>query len=111
MEKNHTSKILMVMIGLLAGRLISLQSMEVAELTGLFFLIVINGNEIWEALKNFAAKPAVRTYVAPRAAQGPRPAQGQGLVISASLLKKLVLLAGLVFGGLMLILDAIHRHP
>ena len=105
MENKYTSRILMVMIGLLAGRLITLQQMEVAELTGLSFLLLCNGREIWDFIQQFATRPAVRAYVAPRAAQV------QGLVLSVSLLKRLAFVAGLAFGGLMLLLDAMHRHP
>lgn len=105
MEKKHTSRILMLMIGLFAGRLVSLHEMEVAELTGLSILIVCHGSEIWDGIQQFATRPAVRVYASPRAAQV------QGLVLSFSLLKKLAFVAGIAFGGLMLILDAMHRHP
>ncbi len=105
MENKHTSRIVMVMIGLLAGRLVTLQQMEVAELTGLSFLLLCHGNEIWDAIQRFAARPAVRAYASPRAAQV------QGLMLSMSLLKRLAFMAGLAFGGLMLLLDAMHRHP
>ncbi len=105
MENKHTSRILMVMIGLLAGRFISLQQMEVAELTGLSFLLLCNAKEIWDFIQQFATRPAVRAYASPRAAQI------QGFVLSFSLLKKLAFVAGLAFGGLMLLLDAMHRHP
>ncbi len=105
MEKKHTSRILLVMIGLPAGRLVSLHAMEVAELTGLSMLILCHGREIWDGIKQFATRPAVRAYASPRAARV------QGLVLSFSLLKKLAFVAGLAFGGLMLLLDAMHRHP
>ncbi len=105
MENKHTSRILMVMIGLLAGRLTTRQQMEIAELTGLSFLLLCHGNEIWETIQQFATRPAVRAYVSPRAAQV------QGLVLSIGLLKRLAFVAGIAFGGLMLILDAMHRHP
>ena len=105
MENKHASRILMVMMGLLAGRLITLQQMEVAELTGLSFLLLCNAKEIWDFIQQFATRPAVRSYAVPRAAQV------HGLVLSVSLLKKLAFVAGLAFGGLMLIMDAMHRHP
>lgn len=98
------------LLGLLVGRLVDLHEMKVIELTGLACLIFSYGSEIWEAVKKFAAKPAVRTYLSPHRYVSPRSAQGQRLVLSSSFPQKLAFLAGLAFGGLILIFDAMHRH-
>ncbi len=104
-KQTFTIVTVMLMTGMMAGRFVNLHDLKVAELTGLSLLTLSYGSEIWELVKKLAARPTVRTYLSSRAAQG------QGLVISSSLLKKLAFIAGLVFGGLMLILDAMHRHP
>ncbi len=103
-KRTYTMMSLMLMTGLFAGRFVSFHDLKVAELTGLSLLLLCHAKEIWEAIQQFATRPAVRASVAPRAAQI------QGFVISMGLLKKLALVAGVALGGLMLILDAIHRH-
>ena len=103
--QKHTSTILTLMIGLLLGRLVNLHDLGVMELTGLFLLAICYRSEIWDGIKRLVTRPAVRAYAAPQSARI------HGIVVTISVIKKLVIAAVLLFGGLMLIMDAINRHP
>src|SRR5258708_3180655 len=80
--QKHTWTILMLMTGLLSGRLVSFHDIAVIEVAGLAMLILCHGSEIWNGINRFATRPAVRTYVAPRASRV------NGLVLSSGLPQK-----------------------
>ena len=102
--QKHTSTILTMMIGLLFGRLVTLHDLGIMELTGLSLLAICHRSEIWDGIQRFASRPAVCAYTAPRSAQV------HGLVLSFRFAQRLAITVALVFGGLMLILDATHRY-
>jgi hypothetical protein len=102
--QKHTSTILTLMIGLLLGRLVTLHDLGVMELTGLFLLALCYRSEIWNGIQRLATRPAVRAYVAPQSTRV------HGILWSIGVIRKLVIAAALLFGGLLLLLDALHRH-
>lgn len=101
--QRHTPLVLTLMAGLLLGRLVRLHDLEVAEVTCLFLLAICYRSEILDGIQRFAARPAVRAYVVPRSARV------HGMVLAAGVIKRLILAAAILFGGLLLIVDALRR--
>jgi hypothetical protein len=102
MEKN-TPYLLMLMVGLLLGRLVPLPQLEVVEITTLFILAFCHRGDILNGLRRLAIRPQVRGYVVPRYAKVHQYLVTFGLVRTAAFA------AGILFGGLLLFLDAMHR--
>jgi hypothetical protein len=96
----NTARVVWVVTGLLLGRLVTLPTLQIIEVTALF-LLVAHSDEIWNSIKRFAARPSVRVYVR-------RNLYIRGLEMS--LVKAMGLGAAVGFGGVALIVDAMHRH-
>jgi len=102
MEKN-TPYLLMMMAGLLLGRFISFQHLKVVEITVLSILAFCHRGDIFRALQRLATRPQVRAYVVPRYSKAHQH------VVTFGVVKIIAFAAGILFGGLMLALDALHR--
>ena len=102
MEKN-TPYLLMLMAGLLLGRLLSFQHLKIVEITGLLFLAFCHRGDLFNGLRRLAIRPQVRAYVVPRCAKA------HDFVVSFGVVKTIAFAAGILFGGLLLVLDALHR--
>ena len=102
MEKN-TPYLLMLMAGLLLGRLVSFQHLKVVEMTGLLFLAFCHRGDLLNGLRRVAIQPQVRAYVVPRYAKA------RYGVVTFGVVKIFAFAAGILFGGLLLTLDALHR--
>ena len=102
MEKN-TPYLVMLMAGLLLGRLVSFQHLKIVEITGLLFLAFCHRGDLLNGLRRLATRPQVRAYVIPRYAKA-----HQG-VVTFGVVKIIAFAAGILFGGLLLPLDALHR--
>ena len=102
MEKN-TPYLLMLMAGLLVGRLVSFQHLKIAEMTGLLFLAFCHRGDLLNGLRRVAIRPQVRAYLVPRYAKAHHG------VVAPSVVKMIALAAGILFGGLLLFLDAMYR--
>jgi hypothetical protein len=101
MEKN-TPYLLMLMAGLLLGRFISFQHLKIVEITTLSILTFCHRGEILTAIQRLATRPQVRAYVVPRYSKAHQHVVSFGLT-------KIAFAAGILFGGLLLVLDALHR--
>lgn len=101
--KERTSTILMLMIGLLFGRLVTRHDLKIIELTGLSLLVVCYGREILDGIKRLVTRPQVRAYVVPRYAGAHQR------LVTLGVTKIIAFAAGILFGGLLLVLDALHR--
>jgi hypothetical protein len=102
MEKN-TPCLLMLMVGLLLGRLVPLPQLEVVEITTLFILAFCYRGNVLNGLRRVATRPQVRAYVVPRYAKAHHGVAAFGVV------KMIAFAAGILFGGLLLAVDALHR--
>ena len=102
MEK-HTPYLLMLMAGLLLGRVVRPQKLEIVEITTLSILAFCHRGDIFRAIQRVATRPQVRAYVVPRYARAHQH------VVSFGVTKIIAFAAGILFGGLLLILDALHR--
>jgi len=102
MEKN-TGYLLMLMVGLLLGRLVPLHELGIVEITTLSILAFCHRGEIVNGIKRLATRPQVRAYVVPRYAKAHHG------VVSLGGVKTIAFAAGILFGALMLLLDALHR--
>ena len=102
MEKN-TPYLLMLMAGLLLGRLVSFQHLKIVEMTGLLFLAFCHRGDLLNGLRRLSTRPQVRAYVVPRYAKAHHG------VVALGVVKIIALAAGILFGGLLLALDALHR--
>ena len=102
MEKN-SPYLLMLMAGLLLGRLIRLEYLAIAEITSLFILAFCHRSEILRVLQRLATRPQVRAYVVPRYAKAHQR------VATFGGMKTVAFAAGILFGALMLLVDALHR--
>ena len=102
MEKN-TPYLLMLLVGLLLGRLVPLQKLEIVEITTLFILAFCHRGDILNELRRVATQPQVWAYFVPRYAKAHQH------VASFGVLKIIAFAAGILFGALMLLLDATHR--
>ena len=102
MEKN-TPYLLMLMVGLLLGRLVPLHELEIVEVTTLFILAFCHRGDILNGIRRLATRNQVRAYVVPRYAKAHHGVMTFGVV------KLLAFAAGILFGGLLLALDALHR--
>lgn len=102
MEKN-TLYLLMLMVGLLLGRLVPLHELEIVEITTLFIVAFCHRGDLLNGLRGVATRPQVRAYVVPRYAKAHQH------VASFGVLKIIAFAAGILFGGLLLALDALHR--
>ena len=101
--KERTSTILTLMIGLLFGRLVTRHDLKIIELTGLSMLAVCYAREILDGIKRLATRPQVRAYVVPRY---PKAHHG---VMTFGVAKIIAFALGILFGGLLLVLDALNR--
>jgi hypothetical protein len=101
--KERTSTILILMIGLLFGSLVTSHDLKIIELTGLSMLAVCYASEILDGIKRLGTRPQVRAYVVPRYAKAHHHMVSMGGV------KTIALAAGILFGALLLLLDALHR--
>ena len=102
MEK-HTPYLVMLMIGLLLGRVVPLHELEIVEVTTLFILAFCHRGEILNGLRRLATRPQVRAYVVPRYAKAHHG------VVTFGVVRIIAFTAGILFGGLLLVLDALHR--
>jgi hypothetical protein len=102
MEKN-TLYLLMLMVGLLLGRLVPLHELEIVEITTLFIVAFCHRGDILNGLRRLAIRPPIRAYVVPRYAKAHHGVAAFGVV------KIIAFAAGILFGGLLLALDAMHR--
>jgi hypothetical protein len=102
MQKN-TPYLLMLMVGLLLGRLVPLHELEIVEVTTLFILAFCHRGDILNGIRRVATRPQVRAYVVPRYAKAHHGVATFGVV------KMIAFAAGILFGGLLLALDALHR--
>ena len=102
MEKN-TLYLLMLMVGLLLGRLVPLHELEIVEITTLFILAFCHRGDFLNGLRRLAIRRQIRAYVVPRYAKAHLPVASFGVV------KILAFAAGILFGGLLLAVDALHR--
>ena len=102
MEEN-TPYLVMLMAGLLLGRLVSFQHLKIVEVTTLFIVAFCHRGDILNGIRRLATRPQVRAYVVPRYAKARQHVASFGLV------KPLAFAAGILFGGLLLALDALHR--
>ena len=102
MEKN-TPYLLMLMVGLLLGRLVPLQKLEIVEITTLFILAFCHRGDILNGFRRIATRPQIRAYVVPRYAKAHHG------VVTFGVVKIIAFAAGILFGGLLLALDAMHR--
>ena len=102
MEKN-TPYLLMLMVGLLLGRVVPLQKLEVVEITTLLILAFCHRGDLLNGLRRLATQSQVRAYVVPRYAKA------QQRVVTFGVVKTFAFTAGLLFGALVLLLDAMHR--
>lgn len=104
MQTQKTTILLVLMVGALLGRVVNLRDLGLMELTGLFMLAVCYHSEIWSGIKDLAKRPSVRIYARQRVTQV------RAFAFSASWFQKLAFLAGIAFGGLLLVLDAMNRQ-
>ncbi|HZQ54051.1 MAG TPA: hypothetical protein VFB14_17750 [Bryobacteraceae bacterium] len=102
MEKN-TPCLLMLMVGLLLGRLVPLPQLEVVEITTLFILAFCHRGNILNGVRRLATRPQVRAYVVPRYAKAHQHVASFGVV------KMIAFAAGILLGGLLLAVDALQR--
>ena len=102
MEKN-TLYLLMLMVGLLLGRLVPLHELEIVVITTLFIVAFCHRGDILNGLRGVATRPPIRAYVVPRYAKAHHG------VVCFGVVKTIALAAGILFGGLLLALDALHR--
>ena len=102
MEKN-TPYLLMLLTGLLLGRLVPLHELEIVEVTTLFIVAFCHRGDILNGIRRVAMRSQVRAYVVPRYAKA-----HQG-VVTFGVVKIIAFAAGILFGGLLLALDALHR--
>jgi hypothetical protein len=102
MEKN-TPYLLILMAGLLLGRLLSFQHLKIVEITGLLFLAFCHRGDILNGLRRLAIRPQIRAYVVPRYAKA------HNGVVTVGVVKTIAFAAGILFGGFLLVLDALHR--
>jgi hypothetical protein len=102
MEKN-TPYLLMLMAGLLLGRLVSFQHLKIVEITGLLFLAFCHRGDLLDGLRRLAIRPQIRAYVVPRYAKAHHSVAAFGVV------KTIAFAAGILFGAFLLALDALHR--
>lgn len=102
MEKN-TLYLLMLIVGLLLGRLVPLHELEIVEITTLFILAFCHRGDILNGLRRLAIRPQVRAYVVPRYAKAHHDVAAFGVV------KTIAFAAGILFGAFLLALDALHR--
>jgi hypothetical protein len=102
MEKN-TPYLLMLMAGLLLGRVLSFQQLKIVEITGLLFLAFCHRGDLLDGLRRLATRPQVRAYVVPRYAKAHHGVAAFGVV------KTIAFVAGILFGAFLLALHALHR--
>ena len=102
MEKN-TPYLLMLMVGLLLGRLVPLHELEIVVITTLFIVAFCYRGDLLNGLRRLATRPQVRAYVEPRYAKAHHG------VVTFGVVKIIAFAAGILFGGLLLALDALHR--
>jgi hypothetical protein len=102
MEKN-TLYLLMLMVGLLFGRLVPLHELEIVEITTLFIVAFCHRGDILNGLRRLAIRPQIRAYVVPRYAKA------HNGVVTVGVVKTIAFAAGILFGGFLLVLDALHR--
>jgi len=79
MEKN-TPYLLMLMAGLLVGRLLSSQHLKIVEITGQLFLAFCHRGDLLDGLRRLAIRPHIRAYVVPRYAKAHHGVAAFGVV-------------------------------
>ena len=101
--ERNTPYLLMLMVGLLLGRLVPLHELEIVVITTLFIVVFCHRGDLLNGLRRLATRPQVRAYVVPRYAKAHHG------VVALGVVKIIALAAGILFGGLLLALDAMHR--
>lgn len=72
-------------------------------MNGLMFLAFCDRGDLRNGLRRLAIRPQVRAYVVPRYAKAHHG------VVTFGVVKTIAFAAGILFGGLLLVLDALHR--
>ena len=101
--ERNTPYLLMLMVGLFLGRLVPLHELGIVVITTLFIVVFLHRGDLLNGLRRLATRPQVRAYVVPRYAKAHHGVATFGVV------KILAFAAGILFGGLLLALDALHR--